>query len=70
MRENKKLSHHRAWAIDPLVVYLPPSTKEDVLITYEIVADELPDPIKGELKITWSQKPTTDVDIDEILNRL
>ncbi len=54
--EVKKLSHYRRWTVDPRVAYLPPDTEEGVTITYEIIADELSNPITGELKILWSQE--------------
>jgi len=52
-RKNEKLTHHREWFFDPIAVYFPPSTREGVTIAYEIVSDELPDPITGEIKIVW-----------------
>lgn len=52
----KKLSHYRRWIVDPRVAYLPPNTEKGFTITYEIIADELSNPITGELKILWSQE--------------
>jgi hypothetical protein len=52
-KEHKKLGHHRQWEITPVIVYLPPSAQEGVPITYSILADELLDPVTGELKVRW-----------------
>jgi hypothetical protein len=50
-----KLSHHEQWPIKPMAVYLPPSARKGFSIEYSVYADELLEPITGELKVRWEQ---------------
>ena len=59
-----KLSHHEQWPIKPMAVYLPPSARKGFSIEYSVYADELLEPITGELKVRWEQG-TQETNIDE-----
>lgn len=50
-----KLSHHERILIEPMVVYLPSNTRKSFPIKYSVYADELLEPITGELKVKWEQ---------------
>ena len=52
-KSTQKLSHHELWPITPMVVYLPPDTREGFSIQYLLYADEILELIDGELKVTW-----------------
>jgi len=64
-KDIQNLSHHRQWSIDPLIVYFPPSVKEGVTITYTILAEELLDPIAGELRVLWDGQQAKKEDDDD-----
>lgn len=48
-----KLSHHRRVSIGTMIAYLPPKTHVGFKVTYSVMADELLEPIKGELNVRW-----------------
>lgn len=58
-RKKEKVTHRREWFFDPIAIYLPLTTQEECIVTYEIVADEFPEPITGEVKIVWNQNDTS-----------
>jgi|GEM_PF-5248596 len=48
-----KLSHHRQVSIGAMIAYLPPKVHDGFKVTYSVMADELLEPIKGELNVRW-----------------
>lgn len=53
-REYEKLGHLRKKYI-PVVIYLPKSAYDGFTIIYEIIAEEFPTPVKGELNVRWKK---------------